>query len=311
MSAGGGTAPWVWMDGRFVPWADARVHVRSDLVMRGGSVFEGIAGYWQEEAAQLRMFRLADHMLRLTRSMKVLRMELRYPLSDVQEAVVALVQRCEFREDVHVRPTVYFGEGASFGYRTDEIAVGAFVTAVPFPHNEKSETGISISVSSWTRISDNSHPPRVKGGANYLSARLAQVQAQVDGYDGAVLLNHQGYVSEGPGACIMIVRDNVLVTPRITDGILESITRATIVQVVRAELGLPVEERAVDRTEMYLADEIFECGTAHEITPIVRVDGYVVGGGVPGPITRRVRELYSGIVHGALPRYRHWLTNVY
>lgn len=311
MTKGYDSAPWAWMDGEFVPWEKAQVHVRTDLVMRAGSVFEGIAGYWRESDGQLNLFRLRDHMSRLERSMKVLRMQLGYPLAQVEAAAVELVRRCEFREDVHVRPTIYFGEGTSFGYRRGEIAVGAFITAVSFPRNEKSEKGIKVSVSSWSRISDNSHPPRVKCGANYLSARLAQVQAEVDGYDGALLLNHQGYVSEGPGACVMLVRDNALVTPRITDGILESITRSTIIEAICAELGLTVRERAVDRTELYMADEIFECGTAHEITPIVAVDGYAVGGGLPGPVTCKVRDLYRGIVGGTVPGYDAWLTNVY
>lgn len=301
-----------WMNGEYINFDDARVHVRTDCVTRGGSVFEGVPAYWNDEQGQLAVFRLDDHMHRLEQSMRVMRMTLEYPVGVIREALLELLRRCEVRQDVHVRPTIYFGLGPNFAFRSKDIGVGAFITATPFPRVlNASVEGIRVAVSSWTRISDGDQPPRVKTAANYLNSRLAQVQAVVDGYDGAVLLNSHGYVAEGPAACLMMIRDGVISTPRITDGILESITRATLMQIIQSELGLEVRERAIDRTELYIADELFECGSAHEVTPIVGVDNYAVGKGERGPITEKVVELYSAIVYGKQQKYASWLTKVY
>lgn len=301
-----------WMDGKFIPYDEARVHVRTDCVIRGGSVFEGIPGYWSEAESQLYLFRVVDHMRRLQDSMHVMRMSLAEGLEPLREATVELVARMGFREDVHARPTVYFGDGPPFEFRPELIPTGAFVTAIPMPRNvDTAQRGLKVGVSSWRRISDGSMPPRIKHSANYQNSRLAQAQARVDNYDTAILLNDAGHVSETPAACVFLVRDGELITPRITDGILESITRATIMELASTMLDMPVRERSIDRTELYLAAEAFEAGSAHEVTPITSVDGYLVGDGAPGPLTRRLMSLYNSAVRGQLPAYRHWLTPVY
>lgn len=298
-----------WLDGAFVPFSEAKIHVRSDAVMRGGSVFEGIPVYWSEEAKELWIFRFDEHLARLGRSMKVLR--LHYPLEELRVACIELVRRCGFREDVHLRPTVAFGQGAPFAFRPEDVGVTAFITAVPFPRvAEFAVRGLQLTISSWQRISDLDQPPRVKSAANYLNGRLAQTQATHDGYDGAILLNRHGYVAEGPAACIALVRDGVLITPRLTDGVLESLTRATVLKLAE-ERGLRTEERAVDRTELYVANEVFECGSAHEITPVVGVDGYPIGDGTPGPVTCSLVAAYRDAVHGMDSRHRSWVTPVY
>jgi branched-chain amino acid aminotransferase len=166
-------------------------------------------------------------------------------------------------------------------------------------------------VSSWRRISDNVMPPRVKAGPNYHQSRMIIAQARVDGYEGAILLNERDKVSEGPYACLMIVRDGQPITSTITSGILESITRATLIELFAAELGLKVIEREIDRTELYIADEAFFCGSAAEILPITSVDRFPLGDGSVGPITRHIREVYLDVVRGKVPKYRHWLTPVY
>lgn len=306
-----GVPRFAWMNGQVIPWERATLHVRTDAVMRGGTVFEGVAGYWRADAEQLSLFRVDRHLERLARSMHALRMQLEMPVAEFGTAMKDLLRQCGFREDVHVRPTVYFGEGRAFGYRREDIDVGAVITAVPMPREFNSKRGIKVCVSSWRRIGDEDQPPRIKASANYLNSRLATVQAHVDGYDSAILLNRAGQVSEGPGACVVLVRKGRLVTPRTTDGTLESITRETVVQLAEDRLSLTVEARGVDRTELYEADEIFECGTAHEVTPIVAVDGYAVGSGEPGPVTVRLRQIYDDVVRGGLPEYARWLSDVY
>jgi len=299
-----------WMDGEFIPFGQARIHVRSDCVMRGGSVFEGIPAYWSEQQQQLWIFRFDDHFSRLARSMKILRMN--YALDELKDATIELARRSHVRQDVHLRPTVAFGLGPAFGYRPEDMEMNAFVTVVPFPRNEiHTDGGLRLAVSSWQRISDVDQPPRVKSSANYLNGRLAQTQARYDGYDGAILLNRNGYVSEGPASCLGLIRDGELLTPRVTDGVLEGITRATVLDLATESLGIKTTERAVDRTELYIADELFECGSAHEITPIVSVDGFEIGDGTPGPITRQLMTTYNDVVHGVAPERQHWLTPVY
>ena len=303
--------PLAWMNGEFVAYEEARIHVRTECVARGASVFEGIPAYWNEDREQLFVFRFDDHIRRLEQSMRILRMELPYPISDIRDAMIEILQRCEVKEDVHLRPTAYFGLGADFGYRPGEIEVGSFVTGNAFPRKPGARSGIRLSVSSWTRIADTAQPPRVKSAANYVNGRLAQVQAVIDGYDGAILLNDRGSVAEAPVACLMVVRDGQVSTPRTTDGILESITRASLIQLLNDEMQLTVQERAIDRTELYLADEVLQCGSAHEVTPVVSIDGYAVGDGKPGGVTQRLMELYSSVTRGERAEYASWLTDVH
>ena len=303
--------PLAWMDGRFIPYEDAHIHVRTECVTRGASVFEGVPAYWNDDDGQLYVFRLGDHMRRLAQSARIMRMTLDYPMSEIQHAMLEVLRRSDVRADVHLRPTVYFGTGANFGFRPGDIEVGAFVTANPFPRNVATQSGIRVAVSSWTRIADTAMPPRVKASANYLNSRLAHVQAIIDGYDGAIMLNHLGTVAEAPVACLMVVRDGKVSTPRVTDGILESITRASLIELVQQELHLPVEEREIDRTELYLADEVLQCGSAHEVTPVIEIDGYPVGNGEPGDVTRGLMAQYSAAARGEIQKRMGWLTPVY
>ncbi|MFB3818734.1 MAG: aminotransferase class IV, partial [Candidatus Methylomirabilales bacterium] len=267
----------VWMDGEYVPWSEARVHVSTDTVLRGANVFEGLRGYASPDGRQVYVFRLREHLERLWLSMKVLRMSLRHSRAELAGACTGIVARNGFREDVHIRPTAYFGEGPLNAYRPEEIATGAFVLAHPRASALSDSAGIACCVSAWRRIGDNVLPPRVKAGGNYLQSRYAAVQAVVDGYKSAILLNDRDKVAEGPGACVLLVREGRVIAPPVTAGILESITRATIAEFCRSDLGLEFVEREVDRTELYVAEEAFFCGSAWEITPVTSVDRYPVG----------------------------------
>jgi branched-chain amino acid aminotransferase len=303
---------YAWMNGEFIPWGEARLHVTTDAVRFGSSVFEGMRGYWNESEGQLYLFRMEEHLKRLSQSMKMMRMTLPYLLSEIRDACVGVLAKNNLREDVHLTPTAYFGTGeAFFSYKPGTIDVGAYVFAGPRKSILGTSEGIDVCVSSWMRISDRDIPPRIKAGANYQNGRLATVQAVEDGYDTALLLNERGKVAEGPGACVFLVRDGTMFTPPVTAGILESITRATLIQLLREEMSVTTVEREIDRTELYIADEVFMCGSAFEVYPVFSVDRYPVGKGTVGPLTSQLQTQYDNVVRGKNPRYSSWLLPVY
>jgi branched-chain amino acid aminotransferase len=303
---------YAWMNGEFIPWGEAKLHVTTDAVRFGSSVFEGMRGYWNESEGQLYLFRMEEHLKRLSQSMKMMRMTLPYSLSEIRDACVGVLAKNNLREDVHLTPTAYFGIGeAFFSYKPGTIDVGAYLFAGPRKSILGTGEGIDVCVSSWMRISDRDIPPRIKAGANYQNGRLATVQAVEDGYDTALLLNERGKVAEGPGACVFLVRDGTALTPPVTAGILESITRATLIQLLREEMSVTVVEREIDRTELYIADEVFMCGSAFEVYPVFSVDRYPVGEGKVGPLTAQLQTQYDDVVRGKNPRYSSWLLPVY
>jgi branched-chain amino acid aminotransferase len=305
------TAPFVWLDGKLVPWDQATMHVATECVLRGENVFEGERAYWSETEQELFLFRHTEHIARLRQGARIMRMTIPYSDEEIQEACIALIRACGYRGGVHFRPVVYFDQGELTDYLPSEIRTGMFILAFSRPTTKQVHEGVTSCVSTWRRNSDLASPSRIKSGANYHNSRLAYIDARLSGFQIPILLNAAGKVAEGPGACFMMVRNGKLITPPVTSDILESITRETLIAVVRAELGVDVIEREIDRTELYVCDEAFFCGSGHEVTPIVSVDHYAVGEGKPGPLTRRIQRLYFEIVAGAVPRYRHWLTPVY
>lgn len=303
-----------WMNGRVTPWEDSRVHVASDAVLRGASVFEGIRAYRSEDGGDLLLFRLREHLDRLFGgSMRVLRMRIGYTAEDLAQGIVDLLRANQLRDDAHIRVVAYFDvladlvSGGSAG-AAEEDPTGVYMLAFPKSPHPKLQAGVRTNVSAWRRPTDNSISPRVKASANYLNSRLASVDAKLKGFDIPVLLNERGQVSEGPGQNIFLVRRGAVVTPRVTDNILEGITRDTVIGIAR-ELGLPVEEREVDFTELYVADELFFAGTNMEVMPIAEIDAYRVGEGRIGPVTERIQRRYFELVRGAAPA--GWLTSVY
>ena len=303
---------YVWMNGEFVDWDEAKIHVTTEAVGFGSSVFEGLRAYWNPDQEQLYVFRMEDHMKRLGQSTKMMRMPVPFSIEQISAACVGLLSRNGFREDVHLRPTVYFGKVQTFfAYKPGQAEVGAYVYSRPLKSILGTGQGIHVCISSWARISDHDMPPRIKAAANYQNGRLANVQAAEDGYDSAILLNSQGKVAEGPGACVFLVRDGTAITPPVTGGILESITRATLIDLFREEMSVPVVEREVDRTELYIADEVFMCGSAFEVWPIFSVDRYLIGDGQIGPLTAQLQVEYENVVRGKNPEYSEWLLPVY
>ena len=297
----------LWLAGRLVPEKDAKIHVLSPTCQYGINVFEGIRCYLSDSGNQLLAFRFKDHLNRLFRSAKILRLSLKYTASEIQSAFVDTIIANRYMEDISVRITFYIDELTNWAYKGD---CEMMIAPIPMGRAYNSEIGITACVSSWERISDRSVSPRIKAGANYINSRMAQLEALENGYDTALFLNREGKISEAPGACIFIVRNGALITPPITASILESITRDTVIDIAKDDIGLTVIERDIDRTELYICDEIFLCGTAAEITPIVSVDKIIVGDGKPSEITKSISQRYFDIVRGKVEAYKEWLLPV-
>jgi branched-chain amino acid aminotransferase len=285
-----------WLNASVVAWDDCVLHARSQGAFWGANVFEGIRAYWDPAHAQLNVFRLDDHLERLDRSMKCIHMHAPYPIATIREACLELLRANEFAEDVHIVIVAYFGMGPNFDPLGITEDTGLHITAVARPRSDGHRLGVSASVSSWRRIGNDSMPPRIKTGANYHNSRLAQHEATRNGFDTTLILNQSGNVAEAPGACMMIVRNGQLITPPAASGALEGITLATVAEIAQRELGLQVTYRDIDRTELYVADEVFLCGTLAEILPIVSIDRLPVGTGTPGEITRELQVRYERAV---------------
>ena len=305
-----GHPKFLWWNGRQMPWEDATVHVTDLGWSTVGAIFEGIRAYWNPDQHEAYIFRLPEHMRRFSQSMKVVRLQQDYATEHLIDAIVTLVRENDHREDVYIRPLAYRGDG-------DGKSIGGFGSAAQILINSHSMPSHLLKgkrqaacISSWTRISDNVMPPRVKNLSNYRNGQLAGMEAAANGYDVAILLNNQGQVAEGGGACLMMVRDGKLITPDVTSSILESITRDAIMKMAREDLGIEVVERVVERTELYVADEVFMCGTAAEITPVTSVDRYQVGDGEIGPITAKLEKILHDVMRGIDERHADWRTPV-
>lgn len=304
-------ADYVWMDGKMVPWADANIHVSSDAVLRGENVFEGMRAYWNDDEKELYIFKNAEHLRRLRESAKIMRMSIPYTDEELTQAFIDVIRRNGYKGGVHFRPVVYFGPGAPNAWKPEEIPTGVFVLAFSSPHEPFITTGIKSCISSWRRNSDVASPARVKCGANYHNSRLARVEARINGFGTPIMLNDRGEIAESPESCIMMVRDGKVITPPVTADILESITRATLIELFRDQLGVTVVEREIDRTEIYIAEEAFFCGSGAEVTPVISVDHYPLGAGEVGVLTKKIQSLYFDVAKGRVTKYRQWLTPVY
>ena len=292
----------IWLDGNIIDVNEAKIPVLAPTAQFGLNVFEGIPGYWNEEKEQLFAFRLDDHYARLMRSARLLEIACPYMKEQLKQALVDIVRANGYREDISIRQTL-FVEG--FGSWGSSEPVGMFVAPIPRKKTsaEYNKNGLKVCVSSWRRISDTMLSPRVKCGANYINSRVGQREALKNGYDTCLFLNEQGKVSEGPGSCFFMVKDGKLVTPLLTDSVLESITRDTVIHIAKEVLHIPVKERSIDRTELYTCDEAFLCGSAMEIRPIVSVDRYAIKG---QELTDRLHRIYLDMVRGKMEEYKTW-----
>ena len=297
----------IMMNGELMPFADASLHPMSLAVTYATTVFEGLRAYHVPDTGQFALFRLDEHIKRLQTGMKLMRFDQSYEIEYMRDCLTSLLKANEPDADVYFRLLVYI-EGT--GLLASTGPVGFTAAAMPRSKPKFAETGMALGVSSWQRLSDNASPPRIKSTANYFNARLAIHQAKADGYDGALMLTPDGKVAEAPIACFFMVRDGKLITPDRSSNILESITRDTISTRYKDLTGLDVEERLIDRSELYFAEEAFLCGTGQEVLPVTSIDRLSVGNGEIGPITRKMSEDYFGIVRGTITDHPEWRTMI-
>ena len=299
----------IWFKGEILNVNDAKINILAPTSQFGLNVFEGIPCYWNDEEKQLYAFRLDDHYERLLKSARLLQLDCKYTKEDFTKALVDVVKANEYDENLSVRQTLFVDEFGSWG---SEGPVEMFVAPIPRGRTsaEYNKKGLNCCVTSWRRISDENLSPRIKCGANYINSRVGQREALRNGYDTCIFLNEVGKVAEGPGSCFFIVKNKEIITPKLTDSVLEGITRDTILKIAINE-GYKVTERTIDRTELYTCDEAFLCGSAMEITPVLSIDKYGINNCEIGTITSDIHLRYLDVVSGINKDYMSWLTPIY
>lgn len=301
---------YAFFEGKIVPIDQAKVSVMTHALHYGTACFGGIRAYWNEEDEQLYVFRLEDHIERFLTSTRLLLMNVAHSSEKLRATVLELLRRQGFREDTYVRPLAYKAD-LRIGVKLHDMIDEVTIFATPFGRYIDKEEGADVCVSTWRRIDDNAIPARGKIAGAYVNSALVKSEALMDGYDEGIVLDQHGHVSEGSAENLFMVRNGRLITPPITANILEGITRRTIMELATNELGLEVEEREIDRTELYICDELFFCGTGVQVAAIATVDRRPVGSGTIGPVTSSIRDLYFDVVKGKVEAYRAWNTPVY
>lgn len=296
--------------GRIVPYSEARVGVLTHGLNYGTGVFSGMRGYWNAEEREVFVFRPEDHYRRFLESAKMLGMELAWSALDLAATATELVRTEGYREDCYLRSLAFYAD-ETVGVRLHDLTPEVSIVAIPYGRYIEKEEGAHATISSWRRVDDNAIPARGKIVGAYVNSALAKSEAMRAGFDDAIVLTADGHISEGSAANFMLVRDGVVITPPITDNILEGITRRTVMELLDKEMSLKVVERSIDRSEIYIADEALFVGTGVQIVAITRVDHRPVGSGRIGPIASALRDLYFRVVRGQHPSYRQWCAGVY
>ena len=301
---------WVYLDGEIKRYADAKVGLMTHALQYGTGVFEGIRGYWSPEHEQLFVLKLREHYRRMQNSVKVLKLKIPMSLDELCETSIELIRRNNFRQDVYIRPFA-FKSSEEIGVRLHNLKDSFAIYVTPFGNYVEVDGGIRCMVSSWRRVDDNAAPARAKITGIYVNSALAKTEAMENGFDEAIMLTHDGHVCEGSAENIFLLRDGKVFTPPTNDNILEGLTRLAMIELLRKELDVEVVERSIDRSELYIADEIFLCGTGAQISPVIDVDHRPIGDGQVGPVVSQLQKLYFDIVRGRSSKYRSWLTPVY
>jgi len=301
---------YAFFKGHIVPYSEAKVGVLTHTLNYGTGVFGGLRGYWNDDEEQSFIFRVEDHYRRFLQSTRILCMDLPYSLDDLAEVTAQLIRTENLREDCYIRPLAYFTDEI-IGVRLHGMNPDVTITALPFGLYVENDEGAHVSVSSWRRIDDNSLPARAKISGAYINSAFVKTEAQRAGFDEAIVLNNDGHISEGSAANVFVVRDGKVMTPPVTDNILEGIVRRSIMELLREEMGLEVVERSIDRTELFVAEEAFFSGTGVQIAAITSVNHRPVGEGTMGPITTQLRKLFFDVVRGRVEKYRHWCSPVF
>ena len=302
--------PFVYFEGNYVPVEDAKVSIMTHAFNYGTGLFEGIRGYYSADEDNILVFRLAEHVDRLVRNFNILCMEIPETPEDIARICVEVIKRSGFREGVYIRPLCYKSE-LSLGPRLSGVESRFCCYVIKLGEYCDIESGLDVVVSSWRRLSDNAIPSRAKSTGSYINSSLAATEANQAGFDEAIFLREDGSVAEGSAMNMFMVLNGQLITTPPTADILVGITRNTVIELARNELGLDVVERPIARTELYVCDEVFFCGTGAQVAPVRSVDRRVIGGGTPGPVSRKLQDLYFRVVMGKVEKYRSWCTPVY
>lgn len=299
----------IWFKGEIIDVNDAKVNALAPTAQFGLNVFEGIPCYWNDEQKQLYAFRLDDHYNRLQKSARLLQIDCPYSKDELKRSLVDVIKANEYDENLSVRQTLFVDGFGSWG---SDGPVEMFVAPIPRGRTsaEYNKKGLDVCVTSWRRISEEMLSPRIKCGANYINSRVGQREALRNGYDTCLFLNEAGKVAEGPGSCFFMVKEGVLITPQLTDSVLESITRNTIIKIAQY-MDIPILERTIDRTELYTCDEAFLCGSAMELTPILSIDKYKIGTDGVGEVTRKLHKSYLDVARNKIDIYKEWVTAIY
>ena len=300
---------YAFFKGKIVPIQEAKISIMTHAFNYGTGAFEGIRAYWNEKEKRLFVFRMPEHYDRMHKSSSILKIAIPHTTQELCDITCELLKKEGYTEDTYIRPVAYkASEG--IGVKLHGLEDGFCIFAVPFGRYIEKEEGARTAVSSWRRIDDNAAPARAKVTGIYINSALSKTEVLERGFDEAIVLNHDGHVSEGSAENIFLVRDGKLVTPSPSDNILEGITRRTVMQIAGDDLGIETVERQIDRSELYVADEVFFCGTGVQVAAVIEVDGRPVGTGKLGPITEKVRDLYFDIVKGNVAKYKSWCTPV-
>jgi len=298
-----------YFQGKIVPYSEAKVGVATHAFNYGTAVFAGMRGYWNGELEKLFVFRPYDHFRRFLNSARLMCMEFDHTSDSLTQILLGLLREDGYRQDIYIRPLAYKADEV-VGVRLHDLKDELTMFAMPFGQYVKNATNAHVTISSWRRIDDNVIPARGKISGAYANSAMIKTDASRAGFDEALVLNQDGHISEGSAMNVFMVRDGVLVTPPITENILEGITRRSVMELAKNELGLSVVERPIDRTEVYVCDELFMTGTAAEVTIVTRVDHRPVGKGRMGPVGENLRKLFDDVVRGRVAKYAKWNTVV-
>lgn len=301
---------YAYFKGHIVPIDQAKISIQNNTFQYGTGVFEGIRAYWNPDEKQLYVFRLHEHFIRMLRNCRVLKLTIDKDEKELSETAVELLRKNRPETDTYIRPIAYV-DSDGLGPKFVDYPTGFAMYTIPLGDYIDVSSGIKVGFSSWRRINDNTIPARCKVTGGYVNSALAKTEALEHGYDEAIFLTEGGFISEGSAENIFLIRDGRLITPPLSDDILEGITRDTVIELAREELGIETTERAIGRTELYIADEAFLCGTGAQVAPIAQVDKRPLGSGRIGPISAKIQALYFDVVKGKQKKYLHWLTPVY
>ena len=294
-----------FFEGRIVPFSEAKISIATHGFLYGTSVFSGMRAYWNEDRQRLFIFRPYDHFRRILHAARMMAMSIPYDEEGLMRLTMDVLHADDWKEDIYLRPTIYKAD-YGIGVRLHDLRDEFCMFVVPYLKYVKNDTNAHATFSSWRRIDDNVIPARGKVSGAYANSALIKTDANRAGFDEALVLDHNGHISEGSAMNIFMVRDGILVTPPVTDNILEGITRRSVIDLARDELGLQVLERSIDRTEVFIAEEMFMTGTAAQVVAITKIDHRPVGEGEMGPITTQLRALFDDVVHAKIEKYKQW-----